>query len=144
MSRGTIPLVNRQLLAYIVVVVGLMAGLFVYSRDQNEKLTSAQLTICDRLNIVRAQSNISDLASWRVLSATIQANPDRAIRFATQANDMTVIPLTNCKRAVSDPGHFPAALPQRIGDPETGELRPQTHEIEAMSRRITRPEGVIE
>lgn len=134
---------NRSLIAYIVVVVGLLAGMWVYNADRNAKLEQAQLTICARLNIVRAQSNITDLATWRVLSLTVQRNP-KAKRLVQYADDMTVIRLTDCQAAVKRPGKIPAALPQTIGDARTGKLLPTTQRIESASRSITRPGGVLQ
>jgi hypothetical protein len=143
---------NNNVLAYLVILVAALAGMVVYIRDANNVDRDRAIVQCERVNVLRAQSNVTDVAVWRNFAAAtkreltlaekgedVKVHRQSADDFVKNANDITVTPLTDCRRAIDQPGEFgapAAAFP--VGDARTGEERPMIAAIEAESKERLR------
>jgi uncharacterized protein HemX len=88
-----------------------------------QRLDQAVWGSCRRLNILRAQSNLSDAVSFRVLTQAAGG------RFRHFASNLRVTPVTNCEQAVKNPSTYRAPVATPIGDTTTGKLRPEVVRI---------------
>lgn len=98
------------------------------------RIDTAVFGSCRRVNILRAQSNLSDSVSFVVLANAGQAaekngNTEVAKIYFMEASKLTVTPLTNCNTAVKTPTIYQLPKPGPIGDPKTGNLSPETDKI---------------
>lgn len=148
---------RRYSAAALVGFLVLVAGL-AYAISQTadiDDLDARTVSTCERINILRAQSNVSDAVSFtvisqdasRVLAVAASRGPeyerilrDSAASLRTQAKRLTVTPLTDCNDARSPRFRYPLSGP--IGDPQTGELFPGVKEIVRQSESIKSPSGV--
>jgi hypothetical protein len=117
-------------------------------------LRSGLVSSCNRVNVLRAQSNLSDTVSFKILAsatqrerALVKGDPENAkihrrnaVELGAQLEQLAITKLTDCGPAVNDPNHYvyPIAVP--IGDPDTGKLKPGVEKIVAQSRaRLAQP-----
>lgn len=124
--------VRGPLVAFILLFV---ATLYIFAGDQ----TNA----CNRLNIVRAQSNIGNSVSFNILSNSgrreqalakssrtpemAKIHRESADGLLGQAQRLTVTALTDCGNALNPRYNYPLAGP--IGDPADGTLAPEAAKI---------------
>src|SRR4051812_13947563 len=111
---------NRTLLAYLVVFVGGLLAIFVYTNDQNAKDRAGLVAACERVNTLRAQSNITDISVWRNFSAAAQretklanesgpsaaAHRESAAEIERNSQRIAVTGLTDCGKAIDNPGKY--------------------------------------
>lgn len=123
-------------------------GYAIQGKTDDATLTGRDHRICERLNIVRAQSNVSDSVSFNILSisgrrekALIKGDPRNAALhrqsfkvLTGQAGKLTVTDLTDCDAALDPKYNYPLAGP--IGDPAKGKLSPEAKEILDRSLRL--------
>lgn len=142
-------LVNRNLLAYLVVLVGGLLGMLVYVKDANNIDRDRAIVQCERVNALRGQSNIADIIVWRNFSSAVQreakladvggpgagTHRDSADEIARNAQRLSITPLTDCKRAIDSPGRYKAPVATPLGDIRTGEEFPAVADIESQSLR---------
>lgn len=140
---------NRALAGFLILLVGV--GYALGQTVSEGQLYDAQINACERVNVLRAQSNLSDLVSFNILSVSTQreyalanqiksnkkaytTHKSSADLLADQARELRVTKLTDCSKAVNHPKgyHFPLAGP--IGEPTTGKLNPDVVHIIAGSQ----------
>lgn len=90
---------------------------------QQARLDAAVGGSCKRVNVLRAQSNLSDGVSFVVLTMGGDG------RFSKEAQQLRVTPLTDCRRAVRTPAFYRTPTAGPLGDPKTGKLRPKVARI---------------
>lgn len=140
-----------NIIGYVILVIGLALALYTYTNTRTSELRTASFRSCERLNVVRAQSNLSDIAVWTILSGAYQrevslSKSDTESRevhkrsasiLLMNANRMTIIQLTSCRDAVDHPERVETVLPQAIGNIETGRLYDTSKDIESDSENLT-------
>lgn len=139
-----------KVLAYLGLTLALFLTLNQFERRDDERQRRAAYSTCERVNLLRAQSNLSDNVIFEILSISAQqqaklakAEPKTreihqkaADLLASEAKKVTVTALTDCDRAIGDPLRYRLSLPRPIGDPMTGELYPEVQAAVDASRRI--------
>lgn len=125
--------VAGALVAYIV----LLGGLFGVVKASQDVLHEGLKGSCYRVNVLRAQSNASDVVSFKILSSSAireaklakmgpaserKTHATSAHSLATEARTLTVTGITNCEQAVNDPEHYVTPVAGPIGEPTTGKL----------------------
>jgi hypothetical protein len=139
-----------NLIGYAIIVIVMALALYAYTSGQDTKLRGGLIRSCERVNVLRAQSNISDLAMWRNFSAAVQRErrlskpgmPDAdthrrsANEISRNAQDITVTALTNCGLAIDNPARYETQLAGPIGDLSTGREFPEVRSIEEDSRDL--------
>lgn len=137
-TRAARKVLHRYTRSALIGFFILLAGVgFALSQTAGlNDLEKRDVRLCERLNIVRAQSNVSDSVSFAILSnsgrrefALAKGDPDNAKLHAdsaeelfAQAQKLTVIDLTDCQKALDPKYDYPLAGP--IGNPRTGEYAP--------------------
>lgn len=108
---------------------------------------------CRRVNVLRAQSNLSDAVSYSILVAAAEREqslaadgmPDvhrqSAHQFRVQATRLRVTPLTNCAKAVRRPAFYRTPSAGPIGDPHEIAINPKVERILDDSERLLAREG---
>jgi hypothetical protein len=145
---------RRALAAFIGIVLAGGLGSYVTTNAAFDHSRQVQLTSCQRLNVVRAQSNLDGSVIFNILSSSTQreralsgAARDHKIRvvhkraadqLSGQAARATVVGLTNCERAVGDPKRYRPGRATPIGDPETGAVTPEVKQILETSERVVK------
>lgn len=136
---------------FLILCVG--SGVAISRTAGIDDLNARSHQVCERLNIVRAQSNVSDSVSFNILSqsarredvlADLDTNRgihrESATTLAREAGRLTVTDLTDCDAAQHPDYDYPVAGP--VGDPTTGELNVGVATIvaesEALLRRVKR------
>lgn len=120
-------------ITYVVVLAAVAWGL----KDGQDSLREGLQGSCERVNVLRSQSNGSDLVSFKILSLSGQresalaktgpkseakTHRDSATGLWAQATHLRVTKITDCVHAVDDPAHYKTPVAGPIGDPKTGEL----------------------
>lgn len=146
-SKALRGYVRRATAGFLILLIGLVFAGRGYVGALHDGLVGS----CDRVNVLRAQSNSSDLVSFHILSISAQreaalAKADNAgtqsahKRSATllfdQAGKLTVTGLTDCEKAVGDPSHYAAPVANPIGDPTKNKLNDGVRQIEVDSQRL--------
>lgn len=145
--------VRGSMAAFVVMLASV--GYVLSTKPDTGALRAGLVSSCERVNILRAQSNISDSVSFEILSLSgkreaalgkpgkpdAKLHKDSATLLFGQADKLTITGLTNCKLAVDSARtyKFPVASP--IGVPETGDKMPMVDEIIEDSRRLLRLSG---
>ena len=150
--KGYDSCMNRTLLAYLIAFVGGLLGMYVYTTDKTAAAREGLIASCERVNTLRAQSNITDLSVWRNFSAAVQREtklakgPDgelhqkSADEIAKNAEDIAVTPLTNCSQAVDHPTTYKPPRAGKIGNVRTGRQTLRVEGIELQSKqRVEHP-----
>lgn len=114
-----------------------------------KSLKSAAFSECKRVNILRAQSNVSNDVSFVILSASAQREltlakkpPSSAVHrrsglvLASQAARLKVTRLTDCARAVNQATDYKFPLAGPIGDALTGKQHKGVKDILVESERV--------
>lgn len=122
--------VRRATAAFLAVIVGLSFAGYAYLETLKDGLENS----CARVQIVRAQSNVSDSVSWTVLTA--QATAADSERFRGEADKLTITALTDCKAAVDNPGDYKFPVASPIGDTETGQMYGDSAQIISASEAL--------
>jgi hypothetical protein len=141
--------VRAALIGYAVLFAGM--GYAIHDNINASDLRAGLISSCERVNILRAQSNTSDAVSFRILSISAQREHtlsqsdvaatrrthSRSFKLlAEQAGQLTLTGLTDCSEAVDHAKNynFPTAHP--VGDPLSGKLSQTTKEIITASRQV--------
>lgn len=148
---------KQPLVGYAILVVGILLAVYFYSHSVNDNLRDGLLSSCERVNILRAQSNLSDTVSWSVLSsaaereqALIKKDPDAAPAhrksadaLSNQSNGLTVTGMTDCKAAVSRPRTYNIPQAIYIDDLYTPEAKvsPEAQKVINASRKTLSEDG---
>ena len=150
-KRATRRTMRSALVGFLILLVGVL-GYSIAAQDaldskftQANKTTAAGLTqSCKRVNILRAQSNLSDYVIWDILTASarrerflakndVPGNKDAhltsAVVFEQNAGKLTVTALTNCAKAVRVPDSYPYPEAGPLGDVKSGELTDNVQKI---------------
>lgn len=135
----------------------ILVGLVIWTHGQNSKLHDGLTGSCRRVNVLRAQSNVSDLAVWRALSGAAQreytlahgpqskTHKKSAEITVKYAADVAITALTDCNKAVNDPEHYRFPIAGPIGDAKTGKEFPEVAQIERQSKAlIKRQKNVLQ
>jgi hypothetical protein len=125
---------NQALIAFVVLLGGLAFAGKAWIGELQDGLRGS----CDRVNVLRAQSNLSDSVSFNILSssgirekALAKSSPtkgerkthnDSAEALFREADKLTVTVLTNCERAVDEADKYKTPVAGPIGEPRTGEF----------------------
>lgn len=143
-SAGIARALKRWAVGATIAYLVLLGGVFIALFGQQQRLQEGLDGSCDRVNVLRAQSNSSDLVSFRILSYSGQrearlarlttgeeaeAHRSSAQALFLQAQKLTVTALTDCKEAVQHPQTFKTPIAGSIGDPTTGKLNGGIQEI---------------
>jgi hypothetical protein len=151
------PILVYAIVATWVAMVVLAVGVaVVLSRadDNTKRIETGLLTTCKRVNYLRAQSNTSDYVQFRTLTSAVKrelalaklgkdvdVHRLSAREFIKQAADLTVTPLTNCRRAVEHPRTYSLPVAGPIGNPRTGIIQLEVDRIIEQSRKLREDEG---
>ncbi len=140
------------------VVILLSAGYVLSTKADINSLGYVAIANCDRVNILRAQSNLNDLVSFNILSAAAQGevaeikrDPRNAAihratadRYTEEANTLTFAALTDCPRAIKSPNTAEGQITAQIGNAKTGEIRPDIRVIIRASQKLVARNEVTE
>lgn len=140
--------IHKGLVGYIILAIGV--GYAIHSSHNSaiseglRTIHSANIQSCQRVNVLRAQSNLSDSVSFTILSIsarrefalahkdlpkTRQTHLKSAKLLSVQARKLNVTKLTNCNLAVNHPQAYRYPLAGPLGNPLNGKLYPQIREI---------------
>lgn len=145
--------ITKPLLSYVILALALTFAVYQIQDATTDRLRSGLVSSCERVNVLRAQSNLSDVTSFNVLSATIKqelvvldkgkTTPATRIarraaieKFVKEANRLTVTGLTDCDRAVNNPESYDIPVADPIGDPLTGKIKDDTQQIIDQSEKF--------
>lgn len=147
---------NRSLAGFLVLLLGIgfavhSNGVTAHRADEASKeaasvgaLRDASVSECQRVNILRAQSNISNDVSFEILSSAAQREAAltkathgseqaihraSALSFVTNAGRLKVTQLTNCVLATHDAASYQFPFAGPIGNPRTGHHAPGIEKI---------------
>lgn len=138
-SKGVARGLKRWSIGATIVYLVIFAAVFLGLKDGQDSLREGLQGSCERVNILRAQSNGSDLVSFKILSlsgqredtlakattgAVAQTHRDSRDGLWAQAKNLRVTKITDCSRAVDDPANYKTPVAGPIGNPKTGELSP--------------------
>lgn len=144
--------IGGVLVAFLILAGG--GGYGVYSSDINQthQLRAAAQGSCQRVNVLRAQSNLSDSVSFVILAQAgireaalaqqggknAQLHAQSAMTFRAQVGRLRITAITDCNQAVDHPLTYrtPAAGP--LGNPYTGQLNPHVSGILKQSAALVR------
>lgn len=151
----------RALIGFAILVAG-GATATVVTNDQRsdaDRVTQTRINravrgSCRRVNVLRAQSNLSDKVSYSILVTAggretklakigPQAELHRrsADQFFSEATNLRVTPLTDCEKAVDHPQDYRTPSAGPIGDPRAGTIDPLVASIIEDSKRLLMREG---
>lgn len=136
--RAARKALKKQALGAAVGFLVLFGGGAVAGRAYLHTLHQGLVGSCARVNVLRAQSNLSDTVSFQILSisgrreaALVKLDPHAAgqhhksaLALFTEAKKLTITKPTNCEQAVGDPDHYSTPIAGPIGDPTTGKMNP--------------------
>jgi hypothetical protein len=154
-KRASERALKKYMVGSSLAFVLLLGGLAFAGNAWIEELQSGLHGACDRVNVLRAQSNLSDSVSFTILSSAAQretrlvkGDPKNASThqrsadvLAGEAKRLTVTRMTDCDRAVSDPDSYSTPSAGPIGDPLTGERNEEVEEILLESEAMIRNDG---
>lgn len=112
-----------------------------------DNLRQALNLACERVNVVRAQSNLSNSVSFDILSGAIRrpgVDPQIVKSYPAEVTKLKVTKLTDCVRAVDTfpRSHYRYPRPVLIGNPVTGKIAPGVPAILRQSiRRLEHPDS---
>lgn len=140
--------IRGAVLAFVLLTTAI--GYALTTKPDVGALRAGDIGACNGVNTLRAQSNISNFVSFRILSLSAQRedalgkkhepgaklHADSATLLFTEAKKPAITALTDCAKAVDNPRKykFPTAGP--IGDPMTGEPTKKSAQILADSQRL--------
>lgn len=143
-SKGVASGLKRWSIGAAVVYVVIVGAVWLALKDGQDSLRAGLQGSCERVNVLRAQSNGSDLVSFKILSISgqresalaktttgVESKTHRISAFGLwdQATHLRVTKLTDCRHAVDDPAHYKTPVAGPIGDPHTGELSPGVKKV---------------
>jgi hypothetical protein len=119
---------HLQLAAFALIVVAAIGASFFANRAAIERERVAQIVQCERVQVLRDQTNFLSLADYRVYMAAydretklIKEDPDSAathrkaaLIFYEVAHTLAVTGPTDCKAAVDRPRRYRAPAPEFI------------------------------
>lgn len=139
------------LIGYLLLASGVGVALHDTAAQKADValVRSGLVQTCERVQVLRAQSNVSDSIVYTILStsakrelALAKADPQNRSThltsgrtLATQAARTTVTPLTDCKQAVGNPRHYVYPVAESLGDPDTGAITPEARKVVALSEK---------
>jgi hypothetical protein len=127
--------------AYFIFGVGAMLAFAIFISQYSQNLHDGLVNSCNRVNALRAQSNLSDSVSFNILSGAAQrefvlaklskgkrmrVHRRSGLEFVHEARKLKVTSPTNCNLAVNHPRDYRYPIPHALGDPLTGKLNPDT------------------
>ncbi len=140
--------IRGAVLAFVLLTVAI--GYALTTKPDVGALRAGDIGACNGVNTLRAQSNISNFVSFRILSLSAQRefalgkkgdseaklHAKSAKLLFSEAKKPAITALTDCKQAVDNPRkyHFPTAGP--IGDPMTGKPTERSARILTDSQRL--------
>ena len=146
---------RRYVISALIGYMILTGGVVVAGNDADNRIHDGLINACERVNVLRAQSNISDGVSFNTLTAegkrarqlaTAPTTDGQKIpratyrryarRFEANAGRLTVTALTDCEGALKDPKRYNYPLARRLGDVKTGKLDPQARKILDESHKL--------
>lgn len=152
-------LIRRRLpvIGYLILTGGIILALGISNHATQIRLHDGLVGSCVRVNVLRAQSNLSDAVEFNVLSATVkrelilkktahipqtrQAHNLSVKLIAAQANKINLTELTDCNQAVNHPDSYKAPVAGPLGNVKTGKLNPETAGILQRSQVYIRQKG---
>lgn len=139
---------NKALLAYLMILVGGLLAVTVYTTNQDAERRVGLIATCERVNVLRAQSNVTDIALWRVLASSYEreialadAKGDTSIHkraaadLKRYAGQIVVTAMTDCARAIDHPESYRPPVSGPVGNVMTGQLNTISQATEGASRR---------
>lgn len=138
------------LAGFLALTLGIGAALT--TKPDTGALRAGLISSCQRVNILRAQSNMSDLVSFRILSLSAQRemklskgdpknkriHRNNATSLRIEAQRLTITALTECEPAVDDAKAYKFPIASSIGNVETGTVDPIVQLIVKDSERLLR------
>lgn len=146
---------RRPIVGYIVLTIGILLAVFTYTDHVNDKLRDGLASSCERVNILRAQSNISDAVSWKTTISILQreqrlahtdnpatriAHEKSATSLSNQASLLTVTAITNCDKAVNSPANYNFPNATKISAKNPTDMNPNVPKILSDSKKLLRSE----
>ncbi len=124
----------------VVGFVGLLAAVtFVLgTKPDVQAQRTAFISACENENILHAQSNITALVSFKILSLSGQQSRRARAVLHPEAGKLRITGLTDCEEATDNPRSYVYPAANEIGDPATGVVNPDVQTIVAESRRLLR------
>lgn len=140
-----------QLIAFIVVVVAAVGTSYIANHNAIERERQAQIVQCERVQVLRDQTNGLALADYEIYIAAhereaklIKSDPQAAethrkssLKFYEIAHTLSVTAPTNCREAVDRPERYRAPAPVFIyrNGPEVEAIRGRSEDIVRRARR---------
>lgn len=113
---------------YFVLVLFLLAGAIAYQRNTNERLDRSEMFACERVQLQRERTNVSEARQFLLMTAIAEApRASEPVRdeYAGLARTARYDPPTDCRAAVRHPGSYrrpPSVLFVDARDGERGEF----------------------
>lgn len=148
--RAVRKALKRQAIGAAIGFLVLFGGAFGATRATLNTVHEGLVGSCNRVNVLRAQSNLSDTVSFNILSLSgrrehalvkldstaAKEHRQSAEGLFDQARSLTVTGITNCEEAVDHPAAYRPPIATPLGVPETGKLSPGVAKILADSKKL--------
>lgn len=152
--RAVRKALKRYSLGASIAFLVLFAGLAIAGKTYVDRLHNGLVGSCNRVNVLRAQSNLSDTVSFNILSisgqrekALVKLDKEAAAQHRKSSNalfkearKLTITKVTNCEEAVDSPDHYVTPIAGPIGNPATGKLDPGVARVIRDSEDLLRRE----
>ncbi len=142
--------VRNSLIAFVLLVGAI--GYALTTKPDVSTLEAGLVNACDRENILHAQTNTSDIVSFRLLSisgqtvlALAKSDPKNAKQHRLgarllfdSARQLKITALTDCAEAVKRPEAYKYPVARPIGGAETGHVYTSVQKIVRQSEVLLR------
>ncbi len=151
--------IRKPLVGYAVLVIGMLLAVYAYTGAVDDNLRAGLRSSCERVNVLRAQSNLSDYVQWQTVAngaarersliktdtqKNREAHMNSAASLEEQAGNLTVTGLTDCDEAVDSADSYVIPTANPIGDSRNIEVYPQIERIIDESRGLLQRENLRE
>lgn len=126
--------VRGALAAFCIMLSGV--GYVLSTKPDTEAQRTAFIEACNNENILHAQSNITALVSFKILSLSGQRNKEARAILWPEARKLRITGLSDCVEATDNSKRYNYPVANPIGDPTTGEPSAQVQAIVVQSRRL--------
>jgi hypothetical protein len=154
-ARDAVKTYSRGAVVGFLLLFG-GVGYAIHGKTDGPTLKAGLDNACQRVNILRAQSNVSDLVSFNILALSARREMElaeapaaaeagtrsihkrSAALLAAEANKLTITGLTNCPLAVNRPKTYRFPIANPVGDANTGQTTAKVRTIISDSRELLR------
>lgn len=134
---------RKPVVGYLILTIGILLAVYIYTNSVNDNLRDGLQSSCQRVNILRAQSNLSDAVTWTILASAAkreqsliykdkdaaEEHKNSAQSLTNQTDNLTVTGMTDCKSAIERPRTYNVPKAVRIGNVRTIEISPEARKI---------------